>query len=457
MTKEKKVTRSKTKKEDKYKNIKEYYKRLRRGSIYTYREISEELEIRYYSGGNGKYKQLEVLSGLVDYEKVKEGYLIKDYRDKQVNVVDNRKNNGKTSVYKENYQLSLLGLLFQHRDSNFTTFDEKKKIYTVNLTKSYVFKELKLVNKNNYEEAKTKPLSYAQTIDVNIDTLWDNLDTIYDNCNANIRNNFQELHKKKLITFEENTMIYKVNPNVINNELGSATLDENRHIKYHKDTEYRLATKEEVALIRSVKRDILTEMNLKTEREIQNNKALKDKYYKRVELELLTKFNIEKTFKVYTIYFDDKTIVNYLNKFGGEEEIEEFQRLLGETNIERSIIAAKTRGTKAENLLSKSAEEISNKQIRVRTHENFKEDSVKICNSLKADSKNINNDIKLEIKLVKQLKEEESRLKKIEGDKKIIRALANVSSSKYDFIVAIKEMELLTKDYIDYINSFKFE
>ena len=69
----------------------------------------------------------------------------------------------------------------------------------------------------------------------------------------------------------------------------------------------------------------------------------------------------------------------------------------------------------------------------------------------KYDSENIYNDTKLERQLFKELKDKNNTLRKIEEERSIIKYFAEISNSKYDFIINREGKEHLNYTLIRYV------
>ena len=55
----------------------------------TYKELCKQLEIKYYSGGNSKVAQLDMLTSMCSYHKFGTKYIIDEYYDSVAPLIVN--------------------------------------------------------------------------------------------------------------------------------------------------------------------------------------------------------------------------------------------------------------------------------------------------------------------------------------------------------------------------------
>lgn len=418
-------------------NIRKFHTRLMVGKTYKYREMCELLEIPYYESGNSRKSEFKVIEKYIDYEKNGHSYTIKGYVENGI-IEDMRGKNNLT----DDLRLSILCVLFAHRNTPHSSYDEEKDLYTINMKPNKIFNELDIVNKNNYNLANYRPYAYSDEIGVDVDILRENISSLYSSNYTKVVDNLKALERLKLITYIKNTRLLKRTVDIKLNDEKDFMTNVDGEIEGNITETWHTATDKERALINVVKREILTKYNKKNERDIIYSKHKED-YYKELKEQLILKYNISAHYEVATIIFNDKVIIDFLNKFGGFG-CEEIVRNNLSSNITKNSI---TQSKRRRSLAIKSDSDTKN--IEIRKREDYIEESIKVHKSINRDYKNIN---------ISKEQEEEARKKHINKndsrDIDMIKCIAKNSNSEYEFVCILKEMDLLKNEYKDLIKSF---
>ena len=253
--------------------------KLQVGQVYSYKQLCELTGAEYKKGSSQKTHlqgfNEDGFSRFMKLEKVARGkHLIKEIYDEPLPIVNGRLL-GNSSVYFKFIELIVLRYLSKKYDDNEVIFSRRK-----------LWLLLGMINENyrKIKKANLIALSGGELITS------EDIDSFYLRCNSKLNKilttALTNLSKRKLVDFEERTVICKLKNG------------------YHT---HEVATKEEREKIISLEYDILQEFGCEDTGEIVYKKLAK-KYYERVSEIVKSKYKWEYYYKAYSIVFNHKNI-----------------------------------------------------------------------------------------------------------------------------------------------------
>lgn len=345
------------------------------GESYSYRDITELCELKYYSSGNGKKKQLDTFRSLFNIE---------EYKDK---------NNKNTTMYKilEHKQLSVMEaceIVENKRGTNPNSWGNKKseyseividsllaKLYMMGLFIEDMYREKIIRDNDNYRSSRKHIDKDCYYIETNKFEL---------SCWAGIRNgqNFKNAKKNRvdfcknlktnIRSFEYiypkvNDSIYKATSYILDllSDSGHVSFKETMEViipEFRDEMGYRLSDEEieenrqkynfvtvdayefDASLVDKIKilrGDIANKMGYKSLSKIYNNSNQRviDEFNKRLEEQAKEKYGVIKFYPKIVLYVNKTSIFNYLQMKGYEmDEIREVCTKTFKTHIVNKML-----------------------------------------------------------------------------------------------------------------------
>lgn len=173
--------------------------KLKVGHDYTYKKITELLEIPYYEGGTQKEAQLKIIQQCICLEKIKNKYMVRTHYEiplpKELANMDNLSAN----VYGNMLLFTLVKYIKEKGLEDM--FDPQGEMY---LTRTYLYQELKMCN-TNYKRYKynkgRKELSEEQDIELDIiHNFYDYNETLF---KSNLQKGIRNLRSRRIIRVNE--------------------------------------------------------------------------------------------------------------------------------------------------------------------------------------------------------------------------------------------------------------
>ena len=322
-------------------NIRRNKDKLKIGELYSYKQLTEILNIEYLKSQNSKKAQLKVIDTVIELEKVKTKYKIVRIREQETQVIRNNKHN-KKSTYSDDVLLSALYFLLKD-----TKKEDKEIVKCIN--RDALAYEIGLKHKNNNIVAKYYPTSFCNQLDVDSSIFNYVYPKVMNVINSAISYLFKNLQKKKLAT--------------IFNRYEVVTIDNTS----------RIATDEEYAKIESIKRDILTEMKIDNEYLLYNKYCnYIQEFYIKVNKETIQQLGIINSYKFLEIHMNRKSVDNYLKTFK-HMTLDEALEITNEKFLKKQLLNCKN------NKNRKLKQDVIPAILLL---ENFNEDSTEIIENL---------------------------------------------------------------------------
>lgn len=318
-------------------NIRRNKHKLTIGELYSYKQLTEILDIEYLNS-NSKKAQLKEINTVIELEKVKTKYKIVSIRKQETSIIKNKKR----ATYSDDVLLSALYFLLKD-----TKEEDKEIVKYVN--RDALAYEIGLKHKNNNIVAKYYPKKFCNQLDVDTSTFNYVYPKVMNVINSAISYLFKNIQKKKLAT--------------IFNRYEIVTIDNNT----------RVATDEEYAKIESIKRDILTEMKIDNEYFLYNKYCnYIQEFYIKVNKETISQLGIINSYKFLEIHMNRKSVDNYLKTFK-HMSLDEALRITNEKFLKKQLTNSKN---------DKNRKLKQDVIPAILLLENFNEDSTEIIENL---------------------------------------------------------------------------
>ena len=175
------------------------------GDIYTYKELTEKLSLKYYKGGNGKIKQLDDLSRYMSISKRGYKYLIKEIYDEPIEKLPEFPPKfSKNDKYTENI-MNILALYIYSQNKN-----------VVYLTLSDIAFICGFYNQS-FKDYKYNYQALAEKLNITQDEVEEFYNHACSYANTTIRRVLDVLEDKRVINFYKTFLIYpKIDPSGYN-------------------------------------------------------------------------------------------------------------------------------------------------------------------------------------------------------------------------------------------------
>lgn len=270
-------------------NIRKNKNKLKIGELYSYKQLAEILDIEYLKSTNSKKAQLKLVNTIVELDKIKTKYKIIQIREKETQVIKNNKNSryNKKATYTDDILLTTLYFLLSN------THNSNKNNIVIYINKNELANNIGLKHEHNSLVAKYQPDNFCEQIDVNTATFHYTYPRLLTSINSALNLMLKKLKRE-----------------------GLATIFDRMKITTIKDGITRMATNEEYAKIEDIKREVLTEMNIKNEA-LLYNKYLNciQEFYNKVEQKTFKELGIMNSYKILEIHLNRKNIDDYLKAF----------------------------------------------------------------------------------------------------------------------------------------------
>ena len=291
-------------------NIRKNKNNLKIGELYSYKQLTQILDIEYLNS-NSKKAQLKEINTIVELEKVKTKYKIIQIREQETQIIKNNTHN-KKATYTDDILLTTLYFLLSN------THNSDKNNIVIYINKNELANNIGLKHQHNSLVAKYQPDNFCEQIQVDTTT-------------------FHYTYPRLLASINSalNLMLKKLKRE------GLATIFDKMKITTIKDGITRMATNEEYAKIEDIKREVLTEMNIKNEA-LLYNKYLNciQEFYNKVEQKTFKELGIKNSYKILEIHLNRKNIDDYLKAFQNTN-LEELLLIGNEKFTNKQIINCK--------------------------------------------------------------------------------------------------------------------
>lgn len=291
-------------------NIRKSKDKLKVDELYSYKQLTEILDIEYLNS-NSKKAQLKEINTVIELEKVKTKYKIIQIREQETQIIKNNTHN-KKATYTDDILLTTLYFLLSN------THNSDKNNIVIYINKNELANNIGLKHQHNSLVAKYQPDNFCEQIQVDTTT-------------------FHYTYPRLLASINSalNLMLKKLKRE------GLATIFDKMKITTIKDGITRMATNEEYAKIEDIKREVLTEMNIKNEA-LLYNKYLNciQEFYNKVEQKTFKELGIKNSYKILEIHLNRKNIDDYLKAFQNTN-LEELLLIGNEKFTNKQIINCK--------------------------------------------------------------------------------------------------------------------
>ena len=291
-------------------NIRKNKDKLKVDELYSYKQLTEILDIEYLNS-NSKKAQLKEINTVIELEKVKTKYKIIKIREQEQPIIKNNTHN-KKATYSDDILLTTLYFLLSN------THNSDKNNIVIYINKNELANNIGLKHQHNSLVAKYQPDNFCEQIQVDTTT-------------------FHYTYPRLLASINSalNLMLKKLKRE------GLATIFDKMKITTIKDGITRMATNEEYAKIEDIKREVLTEMNIKNEA-LLYNKYLNciQEFYNKVEQKTFKELGIKNSYKILEIHLNRKNIDDYLRAFQNTN-LEELLLIGNEKFTNKQIINCK--------------------------------------------------------------------------------------------------------------------
>lgn len=291
-------------------NIRKNKDKLKVDELYSYKQLTEILDIEYLNS-NSKKAQLKEINTVIELEKVKTKYKIIQIREQETQIIKNNTHN-KKATYTDDILLTTLYFLLSN------THNSDKNNIVIYINKNELANNIGLKHQHNSLVAKYQPDNFCEQIQVDTTT-------------------FHYTYPRLLASINSalNLMLKKLKRE------GLATIFDKMKITTIKDGITRMATNEEYAKIEDIKREVLTEMNIKNEA-LLYNKYLNciQEFYNKVEQKTFKELGIKNSYKILEIHLNRKNIDDYLKAFQNTN-LEELLLIGNEKFTNKQIINCK--------------------------------------------------------------------------------------------------------------------
>ena len=299
-------------------NIRQNKNNLKVGELYSYKQLTQILNIEYLKSQNSKFKQLKLINTIVELEKVKTKYKIVRIREQETQVIRNNKNSryNKKATYSDDILLTTLYYLLKDTDS-------QNNDIVIQINKNELANNIGLKHEHNSLVAKYQPQKFCEQIQVDTATFHYTYPRLLASINSALNLMLKKLKREGLATIFDKMKITSIKENIT-----------------------RLATEEEYIKIEDIKRDILTDMNIKNEALLYNKylNCVQD-FYNKIEQRTIRELGIMNSYKILEIHLNKKNIDNYLKAFQNTS-LEELLLIGNEKFVNKQIINCKNDKTR---------------------------------------------------------------------------------------------------------------
>ena len=264
-------------------NIRKNKNNLKIGELYSYKQLTQILDIEYLNS-NSKKAQLKEINTVIELEKVKTKYKIIQIREQETQIIKNNIHN-KKATYSDDILLTTLYYLLKDRDKD-------KNNIVIYINKNELANSIGLKHQHNSLVAKYQPQNFCEQIDVNTATFHYTYPRLLSNINFATTYLLNNLKRKKLATIFDRMKI---------TTMKGIT---------------RMATNEEYAKIEDIKRKVLTEMRIESEALLYNKYPnCIQEFYIKVNHKTIEELSIQSSYKLLEIHLNKENIDDYLKAF----------------------------------------------------------------------------------------------------------------------------------------------
>ena len=266
-------------------NIRKNKNNLKIGELYSYKQLTQILDIEYLNS-NSKKAQLKEINTVIELEKVKTKYKIIKIREQETQIIKNNTHN-KKATYTDDILLTTLYFLLSN------THNSDKNNIVIYINKNELANNIGLKHQHNSLVAKYHPDNFCEQIDVNTVTFHYTYPRLLSSINSALNLMLKKLKRE-----------------------GLATIFDKMKITTIKNGITRMATEEEYIKIEDIKREVLTEMNIKNEALLYNKYPnCIQEFYNKVEQKTFKELGIMNSYKILEIHLNKKNIDDYLKAF----------------------------------------------------------------------------------------------------------------------------------------------
>ena len=264
-------------------NIRKNKDKLKVGELYSYKQLTQILDIEYLNS-NSKMAQLKLINTIIKLEKAKTKYKIIKIREQETQIIKNNTHN-KKATYSDDILLTTLYYLLKDTDS-------QNNDIVIQINRNELANNIGLKHEHNSLVAKYQPDNFCEQIQVDTATFHYTYPRLLSNINYAISYLLKKLKREGLVTVLDKMKVITIN---------SIT---------------RLATEEEYIRIEKIKREVLTEMNIKNEALLYNKyyNCVQD-FYIKVNNKTVEELGIVNSYKILELHLDRKNIDDYLKAF----------------------------------------------------------------------------------------------------------------------------------------------
>ena len=290
-------------------NIRKNKNKLKVNELYSYKQLTQILNIDYLKSTNSKKSQLKEINAIIELEKIKTKYKIVKIREQETQVIRNNKHN-KKATYSDDILLTTLYYLLKDRN--------KDNDIVIQINKNELANNIGLKHQHNSLIAKYQPDNFCEQIQVNTVTFHYTYPRLLSSINSALNLMLKKLKREGLVTVLDKMKITSIKEGIT-----------------------RMATEEEYIKIEDIKRDILTDMNIKNEALLYNKylNCVQD-FYNKIEQRTIRELGIMNSYKILEIHLNKRNIDNYLKAFQNTT-LEELLIVGNEKFVNKQIINCK--------------------------------------------------------------------------------------------------------------------
>ena len=142
-------------------NIRRNKNKLKVNELYSYKQLTQILNIEYLKSTNSKKSQLKEIDTIIELEKIKTKYKIIQIREQEQPIIKNNKHN-KKSTYSDDILLTTLYYLLKDRN--------KDNDIVIQINKNELANNIGLKHEHNSLVAKYQPDNFCEQIQVDTTT-----------------------------------------------------------------------------------------------------------------------------------------------------------------------------------------------------------------------------------------------------------------------------------------------
>lgn len=294
-------------------NIRRNKNKLKVNELYSYKQLTQILNIEYLKSTNSKKSQLKEIDTIIELEKIKTKYKIIQIREQEQPIIKNNKHN-KKSTYSDDILLTTLYYLLKDRN--------KDNDIVIQINKNELANNIGLKHEHNSLVAKYQPDNFCEQIQVDTTTFHYTYPRLLASINSALNLMLKKLKKEGLAT--------------VLNKMKITTI---KGIT-------RMATEEEYIKIEKIKREVLTDMNIKNEALLYNKylNCIQD-FYIKVNNKSIEDLGIMNSYKILELHLDRKNIDDYLKAFQNTT-LEELLLIGNKKFVNKQIINCKNDKTR---------------------------------------------------------------------------------------------------------------